>query len=472
MAIRTPGAFFLGTLVPAEQKYVKVLLENARKQGFNKVIEPCCGAFAMSHLAIQAGFKPEQIQASDITLFSSVMGYALMGKPLDDLHIQATGFTQEELHDPATALYALIYLKTMTTAGSEFFYGMLKDMELRREEHIKNIQEHLDRGKTLLQGFDYRTQDMFDHIEEVADDEKAIIIANPPTYTAGFERWYDTGGNITWNEPSYRVFDSKTGLIDLFEVMNRSKALIICYEENQTQMMAGKAIFSRYGVRKGYNVYLTTNQEEKAEALAEGKLIVRPNESKLTPLDCSTLPTDYEITEKSKIEFMQVEPQYSQYYRSIWTHNFVGGQAQINVVMFIDRYVAGVFGYQIAIGAMVLKDLLIMFGITVPMEKYRLGRLLTMIACNRQTIQSLLTDYQVSRLQGIQTTQLTKYPESKEMRGIMKLASREKGKLGYKLIYKTTIQERSKEETLRLWLEKEKKWRTERAKAKSQSPKE
>ena len=29
---QNPGAFFLGTLVPAEQKFLKPLIENARKQ--------------------------------------------------------------------------------------------------------------------------------------------------------------------------------------------------------------------------------------------------------------------------------------------------------------------------------------------------------------------------------------------------------------------------------------------------------
>lgn len=468
MALQTPGAFFLGTLVPAEQKYMKTILENARKAGFTRVVEPCCGAFVMSHLAVQAGFKPEQIEASDVTMFSSIFGYAMMGKSLEDLEITATGFTKEELLDPAIALYALMYLKTMMTAGSDFFYAMLKDLELRREEHIAKIQEQLDRGKGLLQGFSYRPLDMFEHINEVINDEKTIIIANPPTYTAGFEKWYGTGGNMNWKEPEYGIFDPKTGLTDLFELMKGAKALIICYEENEIKKMAGKAIFTRYGVRKGVNVYLTTNQEEKAEALAQGKMVVRSNESKMSPLDCSTLPTDYVITENSKIEFMQVEPQYCQYYRGIWTHNFVGGQAQVNVVLLIDRYVAGVFGYQLAIGAMVLKDLLIMFGITIPTKNYRLGRLLTMIATNRQTLKAMLTDYQISRLHGVQTTQITKYPESKEMRGVMKLVSKEKGKLGYKLIYKTEIQERTKEETLKLWLKKEETWKQERAKAKSQ----
>jgi len=468
MAIQTPGAFFLGTLVPAEHKYMKIILENALKAGYNRIVEPCCGAFAMSHLAVQAGFKPEQIEASDVTMFSSIMGYAFMNKPLDDLNIKATGFTDEELKDPAIALYALMYLKTMMTAGSDFFMAMLKDLELRKEQHIAKIQEQLDRGRTLLKGFNYRPLDMFDHIGEVIADDRTIIIANPPTYTAGFEKWYGTGGNMTWNEPKYKIFDSKTGLNDLFELMNDAKPLIICYEENEVQKMAGRAIFTRYGVRKGINVYLTTNREEEAENLANGKMLVRPNESKMFPLNCSTLPTDYEITENSKIEFMKVEPQYCQYYRAIWTHNFVGGSAQINIVLLIDRYVAGVFGYQLAIGSQVLKDLLIMYGIAVPHQSYRLGRLLTMIACNLQTLKVVLTDYQITRLHGISTTQLTKYPESKEMRGLMKLVDKEKGKLGYKLTYKSEIQERTKEETLKLWFKKEETWKKEREKTKSE----
>ena len=52
---QNPGAFFLGTLVPSEQKFLKVLLENARKNGYTKFVEPCAGAFAMSHLAVQSG---------------------------------------------------------------------------------------------------------------------------------------------------------------------------------------------------------------------------------------------------------------------------------------------------------------------------------------------------------------------------------------------------------------------------------
>ena len=98
---QNPGAFFLGTLVPSEQKFLKALLDNARKSGYNKFVEPCAGAFAMSHLALQSGFRPDQIEASDVSMFTSIMGYAITGNPMDELGIHAKGFSDEELLDPA-----------------------------------------------------------------------------------------------------------------------------------------------------------------------------------------------------------------------------------------------------------------------------------------------------------------------------------------------------------------------------------
>lgn len=465
--LQAPGAFFIGTVHENEKKYLKTIFENALKNGYTRFIEPCGGYFAMAQLAVQAGFKPEQIETSDVTFYSSVLGYAYMGKPLDDLQIEADGFTDEELKDPATVLYAHMYLKQTLNSGHDYYHALLEDLRLRREEHVCNINKQIEAGRSQLKGFSYQPLDMFDHINEVKTDEKAIIVCCPPTYKAGYEKWFDTGGKTSWKEPDYRIFEPGKGHEDLFETMDKEKALFICYEEGGQQRMRGKAVFARYGVRKGINVYLTANREEEAEFLGNGKVIVRPNESKMSPLECSVIPSDHEITEKSKIELLQAEPQHTQYYRSIWTHNFVGSMAQINMVMLIDRYVAGVFGYQLAIGGQLFDDIQLTYAIKAPTE-YRLGKLLTMIACNKETLKTVLSDYHFSRIRGIQTTNMTRYPESKEMRGVMKLAHREKGILGYKLIYKSELKDRSAEEALTEFLQKEETWKKQRSSRKGQ----
>lgn len=131
---QNPGAFFLGTLVAQEQKFLKPLIENARKQGYTRFVEPCAGAFAMSHIAAQCGYKPSEIEASDVSMFTSIMGYAITDQSLEELEIRADGFTNEELLDPAVALYAQLYLRTVKNAGKEYFYGIMRDLEYRKEE--------------------------------------------------------------------------------------------------------------------------------------------------------------------------------------------------------------------------------------------------------------------------------------------------------------------------------------------------
>jgi len=468
MIKQVTGAFFLGTLVQSEQKFVKKILLNAKANGYTRFIEPCSGAFALAHLAVQSGFKQEDIETSDVTLFSSLYGYGITKKPLDELQITATGFTAEELQDHATAMYALMYLKTSAMSGSDYIYALLRDMQERREFHIQTINDQLERARTLLQGMNYRPLDMYDHLKECLDDEKAIVVINPPTYKAGFEKWYDTKGHVTWKEPEYGIFDPVTGLTELMlETCANSKALVICYEENSVGATAGYPVFARYGVRKGINVYLTTNNPELCVRLSEGKHIDRGNETELKPMKCSILPSTHVVNEKSKFEFMEIEAKHAQYYRSIWTHNFVGSRGQFNIGIFIDGFIAGVFGFNLTMAATLLDNALIMYGVTPKHETLRLNRLLTMLAVNMETLGSVVKDYNLKHVKGVQTTQMTKYPESKEMRGLMKLVAKDKGKLGYKLTYFSEIKVRTKQQTLIEFLKREATWLKERSKEKS-----
>ena len=231
---RDPGEMFLGCLGTVEQRYLVNLIKNAAKNGYTRFVEPCAGTFAMSNLAIQNGYKPEQIETSDVSMMSSVMGYAITGKPLDELEIHAQGFSDEELLDPAVALYAQMYLRTSKTAGNEYFFNLLKDLRDRREEHIEHIRQSLENIKKEMYGMTYRPLDMWDHLDEVLDDPHTLVIANPPTYFSGYEKFYDTQGKMTWKEPEYKLFDPETGHVELFDRCMNANALVVCYQEKRT----------------------------------------------------------------------------------------------------------------------------------------------------------------------------------------------------------------------------------------------
>lgn len=460
MMFMNPGEMFLGCLGGTEQKFLYSLFKTAREAGYTRFVEPYAGTFAMANLAVDTGYKPSQIETSDVSMMPTILGYAICGKPLDTLEIKAKGFSDEELLDPATALYAQLYLRTVKKAGTEYFHNLLADLSFNQEKYVSQIRESIEKNKQRLGGMNYRPMCMFDHLKEVLDDEHAIVIANPPTYFSGYEKYYDTAGTMTWKEPPYEMFDPSTGHSKLFEMVKDAKALVLCYQEKPAGEYVGDAIYARAATRKGMNAYLCSNRGEEAEALAHGKKIKRPNESALEPLPCSIMPTDYEITEKSDLKIVKVKAANTQYYRKLWTHNFVGSSATFNFAVLIDGLVAGVFG----ISKMTAEALFIWYVMKVPHKELRLGRLVYMLAQNRSLTDTVTNDYERERVVCVRTAMLTKYPENKEVRGIMKMTERKKDKEhGFKLTYEAPIIEgRSEKETLTEWLRREKEWQAKR----------
>ena len=89
-----------------------------------------------------------------------------------------------------------------------------------------------------------------------------------------------------------------------------------------------------------------------------------------------------------------------------------------------------------------------------------------MLAQNRAFVDTLLDSIEQEKVVKMRTAMLTKYPENKEVRGIMKLVNRIEDKQnGYKLTYEAKlIAGRSEQQTLIEWLRREKQWQTSRTK--------
>lgn len=99
----------------------------------------------------------------------------------------------------------------------------------------------------------------------------------------------------------------------------------------------------------------------------------------------------------------------------------------------------------------------------VPHTTYRLGRLLYMLAQNHCFTETLLDDLEREKVTKVRTAMLTKYPENKEVRGIMKLVNRQKDKNnGFKLTYEAELTDRTEQETLKEWLRRERQWQKSR----------
>jgi len=461
-----PGNLFLGSTPAHERSYLCEVLRHARKH-YKRLLIPCCGKFAAAETAVAAGWKPAQICGSDVSLFSSVLGYHLSGRPLAELGVRLAGdLACLDPTDPATVLYCLklATLRQWAQSAGQYHKRLLvRDVERRIAHHIQTLQKHLDALAANLAGLEYRARDLFDHLPEAMDDPEAVVYCAPPAYLRGYEKMFDTGGAIEWNAPAYQLFDPAAG----YPAVRR--------------MMAGKPAL---GVRF---VYAELEPDEGAEVLcveatggatgrsgAEYILSNRPDEvggwiprmafvpwAEIQPIAAPILDDSHKLTPNSRIEFRRVGVPQAMYYRDLFAHRLGTTSASEHFLLVLDGRVAGVVGFGSAFsrtfqqrqdGRAYMTE---MYDFTAPSDRYpRLNRLLMMLICSEQ-MHALWKPREtpVQRYAGISTTCLCEHPELKINRGILKLVSRERQKNAlWKLSYTAEWRKETFAEALQRWL--------------------
>lgn len=176
---QNPGALFIGTLFPDDKAFVASVLKAAKENGYTKVVEPCSGQLAMSCIAADLGY--EDIEASDITIFSGVLGRYVEGRPIDDMGIKYVE-TGESPQSAAEVMYEIKHRELLNAAGSVYGDAMLVDFESRKDSILASIHNDMDALKERIPNLTYRDMDMFDHIEAVKDIPGTVILCMCPTY--------------------------------------------------------------------------------------------------------------------------------------------------------------------------------------------------------------------------------------------------------------------------------------------------
>ena len=459
MAFMTnPGAVFIGGLRVDEKKYLKKVLKAGKNAGYKRVVEPCVVNFAISQLASEAGYDKDHIEASNVTLMSAVMGYALMEKQLDDLGISHPKLKENFSYEDV--LYHQLLLNRATTDGSsEYGYQLLVDLTKNKEHYLKVLRDAINRAKETIGGMKYTVEDVMEHIDRIADDPEAIIVVHPQAVDEILTT------EIMWNEPSYEPLGADI-VQEIMSKYKNSRALIICYTEKPNTEREPNAVFKRAEVRSGWGGYLVSNRPNEVEVLANGKYVIGiQGGGDLKSLNAELLPTDYQVTEKSTIRVIPIESHVAQYYRKLWTHGFVGSKAAQNFMILIDDKITAVFGLDKsaltmgAYGGQIEDTVFIMYTMAVQHKFHRLNRLNVRITKNKEFIETICNDLERQRVRGIKTVQMTKHPESQGMRGLMTKTNTVKDpRHGYKLTYSSELEDMTPQEALMDWLKAERQY--------------
>lgn len=424
-------------------------------------MEPCAGAFAIPAVALREGWTVPQLECSDVSLFTSVMGYVCAGRDLAELDVRIDGELALLDDDPVKAAASIMYeqlvLRIDEKPDNEYWGGIRRDLKERANAHREAIGAGVARLQDRFPGLNYRAMDLWDHIAEVQDDPATVISLSPPTYLSGYEKFFDTGGRLTWQGPNYGLFDPAIHFKQIARESQSWKALLLMVEGTEAEP-SEHPFYARRGPGKDWSWYGWTNRPEVLEAVGL-TAIPRPGYD-AKPLPLPILPDDHVIRADSAIRVERIDAINARYYKQLWAHRIETKDAGSDWAVIIDGHLAGVGGYSYndapALLSAVGEDAVLLTYGFGPKHDMRLARLVALLALNRDVIRRFVPPWHALGVGHVKTVQFSRHPEAKLYRGVMKLQGRKSDPVhGFRLVYKAPIKDRSVEETLARWHKQE-----------------
>lgn len=475
----SPTILFLQTWGSPERAYGREFLSKALARGYTRYVEPSVGGFAMPLVARTAGYRPEQMECSDVNLYSSVLGCLYAGVDLGSLGVEVDGAPFEfDSNDPVAQAAQLLnvqyYLRMMKREGL-YWDALVEDLRERRGDHRAQLEAQLAEQVKRVGGLEYHPWSVWAHLEKVADDPHAVVICNPPTYKGAYEKFFDTAGRLTWAQPEYDVFDAAVDIPGIMDRMKDARALCLVQQQQTPRNAASDAPVYARQLAPEQLVYLNANRPDEVLDMMGGlRSVPRGGTVGLAARKerpWRILPPDYEVTEKSTVRLVPVEVKVANWYRRQWMHRLGLSSGGLPVMVLVDGMAAGVFGYSLTtiMGnplARFRDCLVLQYAFGAPHELLRLTRLVTMLSLQHSStrvVENSKNAIMLAAAEGVVTSEFTRYPESKGLRGLMKLDNRQKVGASFKLVYRTVWKpEETPDVILGEFLQKEKQWRKSR----------
>lgn len=467
-AFNAPGILFVGAWTAPDRVFLTRLMGRLRPH-YERAVEPCAGAFAMSLTYRHVGFEAEQIEASDVGLFSATLGSVFNGGHPRDLGILLDGnelvLSDDPIEAAASVLFTQALVRMELKPDVHHWQEHVRALVDSREKHERKVAEQVKKMDERLHGIGYWPRDMIEHIREHADNPRALIFIAPPTYKSGYERFFDSKGRIEWAEPQYGMWDPDVDHAMLAREAEDFKATLVSLQMTARtgECHHAEPLYARHE-RRGITTYVWTNKPAQVLGRLHGKTAVPRVMPESTPLEgVRILPPEYTPTEKSKVAIVPLKSGQVRYYKDLWLHRISPKDATWDFGVLIDGYLAGIAGLDAAMmdyrGQGQWEDALTLFyAVGAPGRRERLTRLVITMGLLQETVNSIVPPWQACRARQVMTVNFTKYPESKQNRGLLKRVDKQIDKEhGFKLIYAADLRGETAQEAFEKWMTHEQK---------------
>jgi len=440
---------FLGVTPAGARNYVADKAVSLAKPFYNA----CAGRFSVVEAAIKAGLLPENVFASDIGLFSSIIGYlADPSKKLDDLGISILDPSLEpkaiaDKLDFAAHVMLILKLNQMKQTNLRGLYlreELLSSWDRRRAA----MRQQLETLVQNIAGIHYEIADIWDVVSRVSKKD-ATFYASVPHYARGYTKMF-AAPNLKWNEPAIPEFDPKS-FPQLLENLGTAKChAFLCRRcEWEEPIPANwKKVYGKPDEKRA--LWIIANRSVDCHA---------DNRTGFGDIRKLPIYDDHEITPASKFQVMMVGLPTALYYRDLFVHRLGATTADRGFLLLVDGQVMTSFGIFIQDFLQFRMQFLPeMFGITRSSKRYkRLGKLFMLLLTSGEMKKRLcdILKLWLHEPLGIQTTSITVHEEGKTDRGALKVVSRETLEDGrFRIIYRADFRDDSFADVVSDWLKK------------------
>lgn len=466
MPVQQLRDIFLGMTPGPARAYLLKAFKDLKAAGYQTVHFPGVGRFACVEPAIEAGFHPRQIYASDISLFSSLLGYHCSGLPQPEV-IERLGvrfgdrfraFDRYLDTDEAIGAVLLAMKIGQLRANSHYERPVYEELLRNPDEYVSQLARKAAQLKARMDGLHYAPRDLMEHIRTAGEDPQAIVYSDPPLASGGYEKmWGVIGTDLFWDAPAVQNFDPKTMLEEHDATLLDARALTMVYRPGGKYgglpgALGAKTAFAN--TAGGRADFVASNRPQELPLI-----VVPPKPSEIGPVAAPVMPRDHEITVDSKVTIQKTTAAHAFYYRDLFAHKLGTTNAEGLYLMLIDGYVFGVFGMMYShMTRGQSPHVFEVFGFNVPSDRYpRLNRLLMSILVSNDCRKFFARESKATLLEPeeFRTTCIASGPEVKANRGLLEIRERWQRPDGrYHIVYVTKFKSWTFREAIKAWLGK------------------
>jgi len=438
------GKIFLGTTPSAHRKFITEVFKELLEK-YPKLVIPCAGQFTLTKCAIEAGYKRENIENSDITIFSNILGCYYSGQPVVEtlgLKIDDERFEKYQGSEEEKVAFLLWLIKLNQLNSDVIYEKMIYDGFLNKEEKL--IEELIPKLKKLKEyyfGIKYTPKDVREEIAQDRPDD-TLMIVNPPVFKGGYGKMFDTKDAIK-QDFFVEEFDFKKEYFKYWEESKKKNFPIIWYRDSDSSGFENNEIIFANQVKSAVFDYWVITKPEVLKGFKELGKVVYKKETIIKPYKNAQIWSDKNgINEGDRIDFVGIPKENALYYRDLFAHRLGSTKAERYYLVLLDGRVFGTVGFMTNKLFRLQQDAVFEnFGFSAPSKLYPnknrlLMRLITCHDMKNLLISEGSKKNRLYTLRCLRTACLTKYRTNKLDQGILKLESREKRPDGmYHLMY-------------------------------------